>query len=154
MGLDSTSTHYNTFTETFEIQTPLYSGHTAVVQMVSVLYPTVYSLTQSLNLYLYPHFLHNSHPYICVITHLSCTHTCLLSTPHTHLPLLTPFLLSPVPTLPPPSLLPLLSFSTSSLPHFFSGKRRYLILREGCLYYFANETASHPKGSFVLVGYT
>jgi len=33
-------------------------------------------------------------------------------------------------------------------------KRRYLILRLGCLYYFTNETASHPKGSFTLAGYT
>lgn len=34
-----------------------------------------------------------------------------------------------------------------------SGKKRYLILRIGCLYYFANETASHPKGCFTLSGY-
>ncbi len=33
------------------------------------------------------------------------------------------------------------------------GKRRYLILRAGCLYYFSNETASSPKGKFVLSGY-
>lgn len=32
-------------------------------------------------------------------------------------------------------------------------KRRYLILRLGCLYYFPNETASTAKGSFVLSGY-
>ncbi len=34
-----------------------------------------------------------------------------------------------------------------------SGKRRYLILRAGCLYYFSNETAHSPKGKFVLSGY-
>ncbi len=28
-----------------------------------------------------------------------------------------------------------------------------MILRLGCLYYFANETAAHAKGSFTLSGY-
>ena len=40
-----------------------------------------------------------------------------------------------------------------SLPLPPAGKRRYLILRKGCLYYFANETASAPKGQFILTGY-
>lgn len=34
-----------------------------------------------------------------------------------------------------------------------SWKRRYMVLRLGCLYYFANETAKEPKGCFTLAGY-
>ena len=34
-----------------------------------------------------------------------------------------------------------------------AGKRRYLILRKGCLYYFANETANAAKGQFILTGH-
>ena len=37
--------------------------------------------------------------------------------------------------------------------HIILGKKRYLILRQGCLYYFKDEVASSPKGSFVLSGY-
>jgi hypothetical protein len=32
-------------------------------------------------------------------------------------------------------------------------RRRYLVLRLGCLYYFANETAKEAKGCFTLAGY-
>jgi hypothetical protein len=32
-------------------------------------------------------------------------------------------------------------------------RKRYLVLRLGCLYYFANETAKEPKGCFTLAGY-
>jgi hypothetical protein len=48
-------------------------------------------------------------------------------------------------------LLKFIALSTLTLTSL--GKRRYLILRLGCLYYFANETASSAKGSFVLSGY-
>ena len=70
---------------------------------------------------------------------------CLLS----FLSSLSPFshsLLSPsFPYFLPPSLL--------SSPYTITGRKRYLVLRLGCLYYFANETAKEPKGCFTLAGY-
>ena len=39
------------------------------------------------------------------------------------------------------------------LPFLQTGKERFLILSEGCLYYFVNDKATKQKGAFSIAGY-
>lgn len=39
------------------------------------------------------------------------------------------------------------------LPFLLTGKERFLILSEGCLYYFVNDKATKQKGAFSIAGY-
>ena len=36
---------------------------------------------------------------------------------------------------------------------FLAGKRRYMIIHKGCIYYFTDSNSSEPKGNFSLQGY-
>ena len=44
-----------------------------------------------------------------------------------------------------------IQYKYSSL--LLTGKERFLILSEGCLYYFVNDKATKQKGAFSIAGY-